>query len=233
VALANVAFSLARGRVLGLVGTNGSGRTTLIKILATQLKPSSGEVEIDGINSLKHPFHVRPKIGYVPQAQTFYDYMTVGEYMRFVILSRREKPGNGVRAHGPEELFGDLAADLPLRTLSPGSRQKLALNAALIHRPALLLLDEPLNSLDPLATTRFHRMITDFKVQGGTVVMASNRTWDVAALCDEVLLLHQGRLLASVNVSGPDMDLGAVFERLVRQKQESGNEAPSAPADSE
>jgi ABC-2 type transport system ATP-binding protein len=227
-ALASVDLTLARGRVLGLVGTNGSGRTTLLKVLATQLKPSSGQVEIDGVDIIKHPFRARPKIGYLPQSQTFYDYMTVREFLKFVMACRNEKSGAGKLAAEAKQPFDGLSAEMPLRSLSHGLRQKLALTAALIPNPFLLLLDEPLNHLDPIAAVRFHQLIKNFQVQGGTVVMACNRTSDVAALCDEVAFMHQGRLLKTVRTEGLDADLAEVFRRLVEQN--SGTSVPAGSA---
>jgi len=214
-ALANVDLSVPRGRVLGLVGTNGSGRTTLLKILATQLKPSSGQVEIDGIDIIKHPFRARPKIGYLPQSQSFYDYMTVGEFLKFVMACRHEKAGAAKVSLGTDPMFEGLRAGMPLRSLSYGLKQKLALTAALIPDPRLLLLDEPLNHLDPIATARFQRLIRDFQLQGGTVVMACNRAAEVATLCDEIAFFHQGRLLKTDKAEG--LDVAGVLQKLVEQ----------------
>lgn len=225
-ALANVDLAVPRGRVLGLVGTNGSGRTTLLKILATQLKPSSGQVEIDGIDIIKHPFRARPKIGYLPQSQSFYDYMTVGEFLKFVMACRNEKAGASILSPEANQMFEGLSAGMPLRSLSYGLKQKLALTAALIPNPKLLLLDEPLNHLDPIAAVRFHQLIRDFQLQGGTVVMACNRAAEAATLCDEIAFFHQGRLLKIAKTEG--LDVGGVLQKLV--EQDTGIAVPAGAA---
>ena len=212
-ALANVDLVVSRGRILGLVGTNGSGRSTLLKILATQLKPSAGKVEIDGIDIVKHPFRARPKIGYLPQSQSISDDMTVGEFLKFVMACRNEKAGTARISPEANPMFEGLNAGMPVRSLSYGLKQKLALTAALIPDPKLLLLDEPLTHLDPIASARFHPMIRDFQLQGGTVVMACNRAAEVATLCDEIAFFHQGRLLEIAKTDG--LDVIGVLQKLI------------------
>ncbi len=197
-ALAEIDLNLARGQDLGLVGTNGSGRTTLLRILATQLKPTRGQLEIDGIDALKHPFRARPKIGYVAQSQSFYDSMNVGEFLKFVAACQNEKVDKTALLQ--TQPFEGLSAEMPLRNLSHGSRQKLALTAILIHKPSLLILDEPLTHLDPVAARQFHTLIKNFRLQGGTILMACNHTAEVPALCDEVAFMHEGRILQTVKI---------------------------------
>jgi ABC-2 type transport system ATP-binding protein len=226
-ALSDIDLTLERRRILGIVGTNGSGRTTLLRILATQLKPTNGSLEIDGTDALKHPFRVRPKIGYVAQTQSFYDSMTVGECLRFVAACQNEKLGrSSVLAEPP---FDGLAQEMPLRSLSHGTRQKLALTAMLIHNPSLLILDEPLTHLDPIAVGRFKKLIEDFRLQGGTVVMACNQISEIRSLCDEVAFMHQGRILQIVKLGEFDTDLReALVELVARQSAEQNSPSDGA-----
>jgi ABC-2 type transport system ATP-binding protein len=212
-AVDEVDLTLARGQILGLVGTNGSGRSTLLRILATQLKPTSGRVEIDGIDALKHPFRARPKIGYIAQSQSFYDSMTVGEFLKFVAACQSEKRDKSSVL--VEQPFEGLSPEMPLRSLSHGSRQKLALTAILIHRPSLLILDEPLNHLDPIAARQFQTLIRNFQAQGGSVVMACNRTEEIPSLCDQVAFMHRGKIRETIKLSGCSINISESFVELV------------------
>jgi ABC-2 type transport system ATP-binding protein len=214
-AVADIDLALAHGQILGFVGTNGSGRTTLLRILATQLKPTSGQIEIDGIDALKHPFRARPKIGYIAQSQSFYDSMTVREFLKFVAACQNERRDKSSLL--AEQPFEGLSAEMPLRSLSHGSRQKLALTAILIHKPSLLVLDEPLNHLDPIATRQFHSLAKNFQAQGGTIVMACNRTEEIPALCDEVAFMHRGKILETVKLAGLRINISEVFAELIKR----------------
>jgi ABC-2 type transport system ATP-binding protein len=209
----DVTLSVDRGRVLGLVGTNGSGRSTLLRILATQLKPTSGRMELDGIDALRHPFRARPKIGYVAQTQSFYDSMNVGEFFKFVASCQNEKIDKAAIMTALP--FDGLHSEMALRNLSQGQRQKLALAAILIHKPSMLILDEPLSHLDPLAVRQFHALVKTFLFQGGTIVMACNRTADVADLCNDVAFMHQGRIVQTMNLSGLTIDIADAFMKLM------------------
>jgi len=216
--LADVDLDLERGRILAIAGTNGSGRTMLLRVLATQLKPTRGRVEIDGMNAIKHPFRVRPKIGFVPQSQSFYDYMTVGEFLKFVTYCHNESD----RKQDPEipenQPFDGLETEMPLRSLSFGLRQKLALTSVLVHKPPLLLLDEPLTHLDPIAVIQFHALVKEYRAGGGTVVMACNRASDIAALCDQVAFMHRGRILRRMQLERPDIDIYGILKELVENE---------------
>lgn len=215
-ALSEVDLDLSRGQVLGLVGTNGSGRSTFLRILATQLKPSSGQLEIDGIDALKHPFRARPKIGYIAQSQTFYDSMNVGEFLKFVAACQNEKVDK--RSVLEAQPFDGLSAEMPLRSLSHGSKQKLALTAVLMHRPSLLILDEPLTCLDPIAARQFELLIRNFKLQNGTVLMACNNVAEISVLCDEVAFMHQGKILQTTKIPGSGADIAEMFIKLLEGK---------------
>jgi len=213
--LEDIDLTLEKGQVMALAGTNGAGRTTLLRILATQLKPNRGRLEIDGVNALKHPFRVRPKIGFVPQSQSFYDYMTVGEFLKFVLYCNSDKDRKQNPSIPEDRPFEELETDLPLRALSFGSRQKLALTSVLLQEPPLLLLDEPLTHLDPIAADRFHGLVREYQARGGTVLMACNRASDIAALCGRVTFMHAGRILKQMTLEQPDIDVRGILRDLI------------------
>jgi ABC-2 type transport system ATP-binding protein len=219
-ALDDVSLTVAEGQVLGIVGTNGSGRSTLLRILATQLKPNSGQVEIAGINAIKHPFRARPKIGYIAQSQSFYDSMNVGEFLKFVAACQNEKLNKSEILE--KQPFEGLSSELPLRALSHGCRQKLALTAVLIHKPAILILDEPMTHLDPVAVRQFHALVKNFQFQGGTIVMACNNTSELPALCDNIAFMHEGKILKTMNISGLQINVADLFLELVDKKSKVG-----------
>jgi ABC-2 type transport system ATP-binding protein len=222
-AVTDIDLTVERGRIWGLVGTNGSGRSTLLRILATQLKPTGGQIKIDGTDALKHPFRVRSKIGYIAQTQSFYDSMNVGEFFKFVASCQSEKvDAADVLAAQP---FNGLSLDMPIRSLSHGSRQKLALAVILIHKPSLLILDEPMTHLDPVAVRQFHKMVKCFQLKGGTIIMACNRTEDIPDLCDDVAFMHQGRILRSMKLEGCKIDIAQTLIELTDRSGPGQNPA--------
>ncbi len=225
--LTDIELTLEKGRVLAIAGTNGSGRTTLLRILATQLKPNRGRIEIDGVNAIKHPFRVRPKIGFVPQSQSFYDYMTVGEFLKFVLYCNNEKDRKQNPSIPENRPFEELDDEMPLRALSFGSRQKLALTSVLLQEPPLLLLDEPLTHLDPVAAVRFHELVRDYQAGGGTVLMACNRASDIAALADQVVFMHEGRILKLMKIEQGKIDVRGILQDLIENGagEKSGEES--------
>ncbi len=218
-ALTEIDLAIARGRIFGLTGTNGAGRTTLLNILATLLRPTSGFVEIDGVDALKSPFEVRSRIGYVPESCDSYDHLTGAEFLDFIAACRQIKPTSAKRAYFAGGLLDGLKRDKPIRLLSRGIRQQLAWAAALLHDPTVLLLDEPMNHLDPIVAASFENTLRKFRDTGGTVVMASNRPADLQALCGEVGFLHNSRLLRVMRIEGLSLNLPELLQSLVAQQR--------------
>lgn len=216
-ALADVDLTVDCGKVLGLIGTNGSGRTTLLDILATLLRPTSGFVEIDGVDALKFPFEVRPKIGYIPESYGFYDHLTVGEFLEFVADCRKVKVRADKLSFFTDGAIEGLKPDTAIGLLSRGLRQQLAWAAALIHAPLVLLLDEPMSYLDPIAAARFESLLKGVRSEGGTIVLACNRIADIQTLCDEIAFLHHGRLLKVMKVESFSINPSEVLQSLIAQ----------------
>jgi ABC-2 type transport system ATP-binding protein len=195
VALASLDLEINRGEVFGLLGPNGSGKTTFIRLLAGYLLPTSGRLEICGCDAVEQSLQARRMIGYVPEAAPVYGYMRVREFLAFM-ARLRGMTGRAV-ADAVDRVITALAlqavADWPTRTLSRGFRQRTAIAQALVHDPELLILDEPANGLDPRQIIEVRDLIRGL---GGrhTVLMSSHVLGEVAKTADRVGVLLDGQL---------------------------------------
>jgi ABC-2 type transport system ATP-binding protein len=195
-AVRGLEFSVARGQLFGVVGPDGAGKTTLLRMLAGVLRPSEGDAIIGAVSVRRDPERVKRTLAYMSQRFGLYTDLTVLENIHFYAdlyrVPRAERPARletlwGFSGLGPFQ--GRLAG-----ALSGGMKQKLSLCCALIHRPPLLLLDEPTFGVDPLSRRDLWLIIHDM-VATGTTVIASTAYLDEAERCDRVLLLHQGMAL--------------------------------------
>jgi ABC-2 type transport system ATP-binding protein len=194
-AVAGVTLDVARGEVFGLLGPDGAGKSTLIRMLATVLRPTSGDAEVFGASVTRDPGAVKPRIGYMSQAFSLYPDLTVAENLDFFAelrgVPRAEKAARAARLlafAGLEEFTGRQA-----RNLSGGMKQKLALAATLIHEPELIFLDEPTTGVDPVSRREFWRIIADLHRRGVTVFVATPYM-DEAERCGRVAFMRDGRL---------------------------------------
>lgn len=197
-ALGPVSFEIAEGDTVGFLGLNGVGKTTLLRILACGLRPSSGSVRIDGLDVLDDPHEVRKRVGYLPETPPVYDDMTVGDYLAFAGrikgLSRSE-----VARRVPEveertrvrEVHG-----VPARQLSQGYRQRVGMAQAIVHDPELLILDEPTHDLDPVQIVEMREMIRELK-ESHTILISSHVLPEISQTCDRLLILDDGEIVAS------------------------------------
>jgi len=205
VALADVDLQVARGECLALVGTNGGGRTTLLRILATLLRPSAGTLEIDGLDAIRQPHRVRSRLVYVGEETPRPEGLRVGEYLAFVTGARGPRATPGAARRVAEVLDrAKLQADIPVDALSSGVRQQLALAAALLVAPAVMLLDNPFRSLDPAARALFTNWLREHRDRGTTMVVAVNDEAAATSLGHAVARLDRGRIVsrsAARNVS--------------------------------
>ncbi len=196
-ALDTLSFEVAAGEMFGLIGPDGAGKTTLMRILASLIDPDEGEARVLGISVRSEPGKVREIIGYMPQRFSLYPDLTVAENLRF--FADLFKVPKKERIRKTEELldFSRLGPFLKRRTaqLSGGMKQKLALSCALIHTPEVLILDEPTTGVDPVSRREFWEILARIRGSGATILV-STPYMDEAARCDRIAFIHRGNVLA-------------------------------------
>jgi ABC-2 type transport system ATP-binding protein len=197
VALDGIDLDVAAGESVALVGHNGSGRTTLLHILAALRPPTSGTVEIGGVDAARFPFEARLHATYVGAGLPAAARLRVREYLELVRVSRRGRAARWAGATLDVALDRSaLPADAAVDELSTGLRKRLALAAALVAAPGVLLLDDPFASLDADARNRFLGWLIEARAAGATIVAAVNDAADAAMLCDAILRMERGRIVS-------------------------------------
>jgi ABC-2 type transport system ATP-binding protein len=201
-AVNEVTFSVPRGDVFGYIGPNGAGKTTSMRILATLEIPHGGDARIDGLSSVNDPDKVRSRLGFMPDSFGTYRNTNCAEYLDFYARSHglvgRQRTA---RMRWVMDFTGLRSlADKPIRGLSKGMRQRLCLGRALIHDPAVLILDEPAAGLDPRARIELRKIIRSLAADGKTILISSHILTELAEMCDRVGIIEQGKLLATGTV---------------------------------
>ncbi len=197
-AVSDISFSVAQGEVVGFLGPNGAGKTTTLRMLSGFLPPTSGEVRVAGYPVCSEPMEVRSRIGYLPENCPLYPDMRVDEYLRFR-AALKKVPGRRVRSRvqSVKEQCG--LSDMGRRIigrLSKGYRQRVGMADALVHEPALLILDEPTIGLDPSQVREVRRLIRDL-AQRHTILLSTHILPEVEMTCRRVLIIHRGKMVAS------------------------------------
>jgi ABC-2 type transport system ATP-binding protein len=197
-AVEDVSFAVYAGQVFGYIGPNGAGKTTSMRILATLDVPTSGDAFVDGFSVVDDPDRVRRRLGFMPDYFGSYPNVNVEEYLDFFARAY-QLPGDRRRRALAEVMeftgLGPLA-EKPINGLSKGMGQRLCLGRALIHDPAVLVLDEPAAGLDPRARIELREMIRALANRGKTVLISSHILTELAEICDLVGILERGRLVA-------------------------------------
>lgn len=187
-------LELAQGEIFGYLGPNGAGKTTTIRLLMGFLRPNSGHATVDGRDCWLHAARVQELVGYLPGEIGFPEDMTGREFLGLLASMRRLSNTQDRRSELLERF--ELDADEAIRKMSKGTKQKLALVAALMHHPRVLILDEPTSGLDPLMQERFLELIQEEKQAGTTVLMSSHVFSEVERVCDRVAMIRDGRVIA-------------------------------------
>jgi len=196
-ALGPVSFEVERGSVVGFLGPNGAGKTTLLRILSCDLRPTAGEISLNGVDALRDPHAVRTQVGFLPETPPVYSEMTVGDYLTFVARIRGI-PADRIsrRVEEVEErIHIKDRHDSLVRHLSYGYRQRVGLAQAVIHEPELVILDEPTHDLDPVQIREIRSLVRELG-DDHTVVVSSHILPEISQTCDRILVLDKGRVVA-------------------------------------
>jgi len=195
-AVRGISFDAADGRITGLLGPNGAGKSTTLRILYTVMKPGSGQAEIDGVDVVRQSLEARRRIGTLPHGAGLYPHLTAREnisyYARLYGI-----PDEHLEARVDEvirQLEIAAFADRRSKGFSHGQRTKVALARALVHEPRNVMLDEPSTGLDVMATRALRELIRELKAAGKCVLFSSHVMQEVAALCDEIVIIAHGKV---------------------------------------
>lgn len=221
-AVSDVSFKAADGQVTGLLGPNGAGKSTTLRMLATLVKPDEGSAQIDGFDVATDVLAVRKQLGFMPHNAGIYPRLSAREnisyYARLCGLKRKESKER------VNELINQLDmhsfADRRSAGFSQGQRTKVALARALVHRPQTLMLDEPTNGLDVMATRGLREIIRELAKQGHCVLFSSHIMQEVSALCDHIAIISDGHIAIADSLEGikektGESDLEDAFVRAI------------------
>jgi ABC-2 type transport system ATP-binding protein len=198
-ALDDVSFSIGKGEIVGFLGPNGAGKTTAMRIIAGFLSAGEGRVLIDGINIDDDPVAVKSQIGYLPEQPPLYPELQVREYLTFV-AGLKGVPKKEISDRVDEAMHVVRItdrADQIIRFLSKGYKQRVGLAGALVHRPPLLILDEPTVGLDPNQIVEIRHLISDLKAADRTLIICTHILAEVEQTCERVMIINNGKIVAN------------------------------------
>ncbi len=194
-ALSGVSFEIRKGEIVGFLGANGAGKTTTMRILTGYYQPTSGDAEIAGYSVTKAPYEVKQRIGYLPETPPVYPEMSVQSYLQFVLqlkkVARTQQKENlewAIEKCGLKERRNSIIGNL-----SKGFRQRVGLAQAVIHKPPVIILDEPTVGLDPLQIIEIRNLIREFAGEH-TVLLSTHILSEVTAVCQRAIIIHRGHL---------------------------------------
>ena len=225
----DISLEVRAGELVGFLGANGAGKTTTLRCACGLLTPDSGRVLVAGHDLARNPMQARAALGFVPDRPFLYERLTGRECLAFIAALYHVEPR---LAHARMDslaarLGAEIALDLPIEALSLGTRQKVAVIAALLHAPPLLMLDEPLQGLDPPSARALRGILRDHADQGGGVLVSTHLLEVAERLCDRVVILRRGSVVASGTLAElrgarADATLEDVFLELTRSMESEG-----------
>jgi ABC-2 type transport system ATP-binding protein len=223
VAVRDLTLEIPSGQLVGLLGPNGAGKSTTIRMLTGMLLPTSGRAQVEGFDVVEKSLEVKRVVGYVPESGAVFETLTAREYLRFVAALYHLDELEAERRIDQFAAFFDLKPDdlvsKPMAAFSKGMRQKVVITSALLHNPKVVFFDEPLNGLDANAALAFKTLIQSLARDGKTIVYCSHILDVVERVCERVVIIHEGRIVADGSV--PELlqrtgepTLERVFNRL-------------------
>jgi ABC-2 type transport system ATP-binding protein len=202
VAVNHMNLTINTGEIFALLGPNGSGKSTTLKMLMGLLEPNAGEVSVLGIDVKKDPVAVKQQVGYVPESPNIYEFLTGIEYLDFIAdiyniptAEKKQRITEYLKALQLEGREGDM-----INSYSDGMKKKISLISAFLHKPKLLILDEPLNALDPRSARIVKDLLHELKQQGVTTILSTHVLEIAEAVCDRIAIMYQGNILALGNM---------------------------------
>ncbi len=200
-AINNLTFTINQGEIVGFLGPNGAGKTTTMRILTGYMPPSYGKAEVGGFDVIEQSLEVRKIVGYMPETVPLYNEMTVAEYLKFMADLRHIDNGDDRVFEVLELVHLEDRAKGYIGNLSKGMRQRIGLAQALLHRPKVLILDEPTIGLDPVQIIEVRNMIRDIGKEH-TVLLSTHILPEAQQVCDRVLIINKGSLVAEDTTEG-------------------------------
>jgi ABC-2 type transport system ATP-binding protein len=196
-AVDGVTFAIEAGQVVGLIGANGAGKTTMMRMLATLDLPDRGTIHLGGVNLVAHPGKIRRRLGWMPDFVGVSRDMTVGDYLDFYARAHGFRDGELVRRIADVAQFAELGdlLDRPADALSKGQTQRLSLARTLLNDPEFLILDEPAAGLDPKARMEFKNVVRLLRSRGKTLLISSHILSELGEMCDSLLFMDGGRMM--------------------------------------
>lgn len=227
-AVQEASFSIESREIVGFLGLNGAGKSTILKVLAGLLMPSAGTVRVGGVDAVADPDALRTKIGFLPEEPPLYREMRVHEFLRWVGQAKGCS-AQQVDAELPRVIelcdLGSMQHKV-IAELSHGYRKRVGIAQAIIHRPDVVILDEPISGLDPQQIVEMRKVVRSLKEQA-TVLISSHILSEVAVTCDRVLVIHRGRIVAEGSTDALVENQGATRSVTVRMRAEA-DQAKSA-----
>jgi ABC-2 type transport system ATP-binding protein len=223
-AVSAATFAIEAGTISGLVGSDGAGKTTLLRMIATMVRPTSGNILVDGRDVVNQKSSVKEIIGYMPQRFGLYQDLTVAENLDFFMDIYGIRGAERTRRRDYYLGFSNLLpfVDRKAGDLSGGMKQKLGLACVLVHQPQALILDEPTNGVDPVSRQEFWDILAEMK-RNGMTILVSTAYLDEGEKCDQLVLMHNARILAIATPREIQADFSDLEEAMIHRIQATDN----------